>query len=144
MKFSRSHDVMYRVLLTVVIYILFAYSIYLFFAGHNKPGGGFIGGLMGGLSLMLVYLFFGRGKGKALMKVTYPILISIGLLLSLGMGMVGVFFGDEFFTQYFDYFQIPFLGEVELTTAVPFDLGIYIGVVGMAMAATVTIVEDAE
>ncbi|KMK77197.1 MnhB domain-containing protein [Alkalihalobacillus pseudalcaliphilus] len=142
MKFSRTHDVMYRVLLTIVIYILFSYSFYLFFAGHNEPGGGFIGGLMAGLSLMLVYLFFGQSKGKALMKVTYPILISLGLLLSIGVGMTGVFVGDAFFTQYFDYFDLPFLGEVELTTAVPFDLGIFLGVIGMAMAATVTIAED--
>lgn len=53
-----------------------------------------------------------------------------------------MFIGDPFLTQYFDYFDLPILGETELTTALPFDLGIYMVVVGIALVIILTIGED--
>lgn len=142
MRFSRSHDVMQRVLITVTIYFLVAFSFYLFFAGHNNPGGGFIGGLMTACAFILLYIVFDRKMANEYIRFTFPSMIAIGLLLSLGIGFIGPIVGDPFFTQYFDYFDLPFFGEVELTTAVPFDFGIFLVVVGMAMAATLNIAED--
>lgn len=142
MKYSRSHDIMQQVFMTVVIYLLLAFSFYLFFAGHNNPGGGFIGGLMTASAFILLYMIFGQNAARKIVRFAYPSLIAIGLLLSAGVGIIGLLAGDTFFTQYFDYVTIPFIGEVELTTAVPFDFGVYLVVVGMTMAATVTIAED--
>ncbi|MFP3490594.1 MnhB domain-containing protein, partial [Staphylococcus sp. SIMBA_130] len=42
----------------------------------------------------------------------------------------------------FDYFQFPIFGEVELTTALPFDLGVYLVVVGAALTIILAIAED--
>ncbi|MBM7838055.1 multicomponent Na+:H+ antiporter subunit B [Alkalihalobacillus xiaoxiensis] len=142
MKFSRSHDVMQRVLITITIYFLVAFSFYLFFAGHNNPGGGFIGGLMTASAFILIYLIFDRQVANRIIRFSFPGILATGLLISIAIGLIGPLIGDEMFSQYFDYFDLPFFGEVELTTAVPFDFGIYLVVVGMAMAATVTIAED--
>lgn len=37
---------------------------------------------------------------------------------------------------------MPLFGEVELTTALPFDLGVYLVVVGVALTIILTIAED--
>jgi multicomponent Na+:H+ antiporter subunit B len=64
------------------------------------------------------------------------------LLLAIVTGFGGLLVGDPYLTQYFEYYQIPILGETELTTALPFDLGIYLVVVGIALTIILTIAED--
>lgn len=144
MKYSRSHDVMQQVFMTGVICILFAFSLYLFFAGHNNPGGGFIAGLMTASAFALVYMIFGQATARQIMRFSYPVLIAVGILLAALTGSIGPLVGDPFFTHYFDYFTIPLIGEVELTTAVPFDFGVYLVVIGTTLAATLTIAEDGD
>ena len=142
MRYSRSHDVMQRVLLITTSYFVLAFSFYLVVAGHNNPGGGFIGGLTTACALAFIYLVFDREKTNEFFRFTFPGLISLGLLLSLGTGAIGFFINDAYLTQYFDYFDVPFFGEVELTTALPFDLGIYFVVVGAAMVIMLNIAAD--
>lgn len=142
MRYSRSHDVLQQVFMTGIICILFAFSLYLFFAGHNHPGGGFIAGLMTASAFALIYMIFGQSTARKVMRFSYPVLIALGILLAAATGMIGPLVGDPFFTHYFDYFTLPLIGEVELTTAVPFDFGVYMVVVGTTLAATVTIAED--
>ena len=36
-------------------------------------------------------------------------------------------------TTWYDYFDIPFIGEIELASALVFDLGVYITVVGATL-----------
>ena len=36
-------------------------------------------------------------------------------------------------TTWFDYFDIPFIGEIELASALVFDIGVYITVVGATL-----------
>ncbi|MFS0726025.1 Na(+)/H(+) antiporter subunit B [Paenibacillus sp. 1P07SE] len=142
MRYTREHDVMQRVWITVVICLLLAFSWYLFFAGHNRPGGGFIGGLMTASAIVLMYMFFGAKETERVLRLSYPVVISVGLLVAVTVGTIGLLAGDAFITQYFDYVTLPLLGKMELTTAIPFDFGVYLVVVGATMAATVTIAED--
>ena len=43
------------------------------------------------------------------------------------------FFNRPFLTSWFEYFDIPFVGKVELASAIAFDLGVYITVVGSTL-----------
>lgn len=142
-KPAHSNDILLHYLTRIVVIFVFSFSLYLFFAGHNQPGGGFIGGLMTACSVLLLYLNFDREKIKKAIPFAFTSFIAIGLMLSLGTGMWSMLFnGDPYLTHYFDYFQLPFFGEVELTSALPFDLGVYLIVVGIAMTITLTIAED--
>ena len=40
----------------VIFYVIMTGSIYLLFAGHNQPGGGFVGGLVAGAAISLRYI----------------------------------------------------------------------------------------
>ncbi|WP_026674606.1 Na(+)/H(+) antiporter subunit B [Alkalihalobacterium bogoriense] len=138
----KTNNVMLHTITRIVTFIILIFSVYLFFAGHNNPGGGFIGGLMTASALLLLYLGFDMGSIKKALPINFTTMIAAGLLISLLTGITSMFMGDPFLTQYFDYFQLPILGETELTTALPFDLGIYLVVVGIALLIILTIGED--
>ncbi|MFC0557976.1 Na(+)/H(+) antiporter subunit B [Halalkalibacter alkalisediminis] len=141
-KQIKSNDVMLHTLTRVVTFIILAFSVYLFFAGHNNPGGGFIGGLMTASALLLMYLGFDVKSMKKALPFNYTSMIAIGLLIAIATGVSSMLFGYPFLTQFFEYYQLPILGETELTTALPFDLGVYLVVVGIALTIILTIAED--
>jgi multicomponent Na+:H+ antiporter subunit B len=126
----------------LITLIVFAFSFYLFFAGHNSPGGGFIGGLMTASAILVLYLAFDRKKINKAIKFNFTTIIGVGLLLAVGTGMASMFFDYPFITHFFRNIHFPIFGEVELTTALPFDLGVYLVVVGAAMSIILTIAKD--
>ena len=117
----------------VIIHILLIFSIFLLLKGHNEPGGGFIAGLMASVSIVLVYLTYDIEPVKRFMPISYPAMIALGLFFATGMGLGGVVLGYPFLTQTFDYFQIPLVGEIELATALIFDIGVFLTVVGATL-----------
>ncbi|WP_020007820.1 Na(+)/H(+) antiporter subunit B [Salinicoccus albus] len=142
MKPIRPNDMMLQVTIRIVAIIIFAFSFYLLLAGHNSPGGGFIGGLMTASAILVLYLAFDVKSISKALPINFEMVIGLGLLLALGTGIVSMILGFPFLTQFFDYFQFPVYGEVELTTALPFDIGIYMVVVGAVMAIILRIEED--
>lgn len=53
------NDLILRTMTQLIAFILLGFSVYLFFAGHNSPGGGFIGGLMTAAAFILMYITYG-------------------------------------------------------------------------------------
>ena len=142
MRNSKPNNMMIQTAMRFITIIVFAFSFYLFFAGHNAPGGGFIGGLMTASAILVLYLAFDRKKMNKAIPIDYTVVIGIGLLLAVGTGVSSMLFDYPFLTQFFDYFYFPFFGEVELTTALAFDLGVYLVVVGAAMSIILVIAGD--
>lgn len=142
MKNSKPNDMMIQTSMRLITLIVFAFSFYLFFAGHNSPGGGFIGGLMTASAILVLYLAFDKKKINKAIRINYTTIIGVGLLLAVVTGMVSMFFDYPFLTHFFGYFHFPVFGEVELTTALPFDLGVYLVVVGAAMSIILAIAKD--
>ncbi len=61
-------SVVLEVVTRILFHTILVFSVYLLFSGHNEPGGGFAGGLVAGLALVLRYLAGGRyelGRGGA-------------------------------------------------------------------------------
>ncbi|MCC5892303.1 MULTISPECIES: Na(+)/H(+) antiporter subunit B [unclassified Exiguobacterium] len=138
----RASNLMLHSITRVVTFVLLAFSIYLFFAGHNNPGGGFIGGLMTASALLLMYLGFDMKRIKKALPFNFTTMIAVGLLVALFTGVSSMLFGYPFLTQFFDYYDLPVLGTTELSTALPFDLGIYLVVVAIALTIILAIAED--
>ncbi|MBM7633793.1 Na(+)/H(+) antiporter subunit B [Geomicrobium sediminis] len=138
----KTNNLLFIHITRVTAFLILALSIYLFFAGHNNPGGGFIGGLMLATSILLLYLTFDRRKINKMLPMNYANWIGAGILISLLTGLIGTIVGKPYLTQFFDYFTLPFFGEFELTTAVLFDFGIYLGVGGSALIIILAIAED--
>ena len=85
--------------LTVGLILL--YVVYIVLHGHISPGGGFAGGLIIALSFIHLMLAFGRKVAmKRLSEAKAAVLESIGALLFLLIGTLGLFTG-YFFLNYF-------------------------------------------
>jgi multicomponent Na+:H+ antiporter subunit A len=125
------------VVLEVVTRILFhtitVFSIYLLFSGHNEPGGGFAGGLVAGLALVLRYLAGGRYELGEAAPVAPGLLLGTGLLLAAGTGVAGLVLGAEVLQTAILETDLPVLGHVKLVTSLFFDTGVYLIVVGLVL-----------
>lgn len=136
------NDVILRSVTKVAIVIIFTFSIYLFFGGHHNPGGGFIGGLSVASGLVLLYLTFDIETVKKNIPIDFKKLAAFGVLLALLTGMSSLVVGKPFLNQSFGYFQLPIFGKTELATAVLFDVGVALAVIGTAVTIILSISED--
>jgi multicomponent K+:H+ antiporter subunit A len=59
--------------------------------------------------------------------------LALGLLLAAGVGVASWPFGRPFLTSAHGHIQLPLLGEIELASAMIFDLGVYIVVVTVVL-----------
>lgn len=114
----------------VLFYLVLVFSLYLFFRGHNHPGGGFAAGVMAASAVVIWALAFERTAALSLVPVQPRLIIGSGLLIIVGTGLGAVALGYPFLTQAFGHFHIPYLGDVELATATLFDLGVLLVVFG--------------
>lgn len=108
-------------------------SVFIFLRGHNLPGGGFIAGLITSVALILQYIACGSRWVSTRLPLDYSRLAGLGVLIAGLTGLGAWFFGFPFLTSAFGHFHIPLVGEIELATAMLFDLGVYFTVVGATL-----------
>ncbi|MBA6253669.1 MULTISPECIES: monovalent cation/H+ antiporter subunit A [unclassified Colwellia] len=108
-------------------------SFYIFLRGHNLPGGGFIAGLVTSVAFILQYIAHGSAWISTRLTINYRKIIASGIAIATLTGVGSWFFGRPFMTTWFDYFDIPIIGKIELASALIFDLGVYITVVGATL-----------
>lgn len=122
-------DVSTRVLFPSMV----AISFYFFFAGHNAPGGGFAGGLVAALALILRYLAGGRAELDETLPIDAGRTMGTGLFLSAVAVVAPMFFGHPPLTSGYTSPEIPLIGKVSLPSALVFDAGVYLIVVGLTL-----------
>jgi len=115
------------------LHTLLLVSLYLLFAGHNQPGGGFAGGLVASAALCLRYVAAGTSSLDRSLPVPAPALLGTGLLLAIGTGTVPLLLGDQFMESAIWQVDLPVFGHVKFTSVFVFDTGVYLVVLGMAM-----------
>jgi multicomponent Na+:H+ antiporter subunit A len=126
-------SVVLEVVTRVLFHTILVFSIYLLFSGHNEPGGGFAGGLVAGLALVLRYLAGGRYELGEAAPVDPGLLLGAGLLFSGGTGVAGLMLGAEVLQTAILETTLPVLGDVKLVTSLFFDMGVYLIVVGLVL-----------
>jgi multicomponent K+:H+ antiporter subunit A len=130
---AERYPLMLRVLSQPLLPLALLVSAYLFLRGHNAPGGGFIAGLVTGTAMLLQYVAQGSAWATARLPWNYTRVIAAGLLVATATGLASWAFGAPFLTSTFGYVTWPVVGEFELASAMLFDLGIYLAVVGVVM-----------
>ncbi|MCY1338069.1 Na(+)/H(+) antiporter subunit A [compost metagenome] len=108
-------------------------AVFIFLRGHNLPGGGFIAGLITSVALILQYIACGTRWVRTRLPLNYARLAGLGVLVAGLTGLGSWAFGYPFLTSSFGHFHIPLVGEIELATAMLFDLGVYLTVVGATL-----------
>ena len=127
------HPLMLRVISQTLLPLALLVSFFIFIRGHNLPGGGFIAGLITSVAIIQQYIANGVTWIKPRLYLNYQWLIGSGLLIALTTGLGSWLFGQPFLTSWFDHFHLPLVGEFELASAMIFDLGVYLTVVGATL-----------
>lgn len=120
-------------LMQVLAPMVAATSIYLYLRGHNAPGGGFIGGLVLAVPLLIQYVLQGARSVESRMGFDFIRTIGLGVVLALASGAASMLLGVPFLTSGHLQLQLPLIGELELPSAMAFDTGVYLVVFGAAM-----------
>jgi multicomponent Na+:H+ antiporter subunit A len=126
-------SVVLEVLTRILFHSIVVFSVFLLFSGHNQPGGGFAGGLVAGLALVLRYLAGGRYELGEAAPVDPGLLLGAGLLFAGVTGVGGLVLGGEVLQTAILETDVPVLGHVKLVTSLFFDTGVYLIVVGLVL-----------
>lgn len=129
------HPMMLVAASRIVLPLTLAVGIYLFLRGHNQPGGGFIAALVVAVAFLVQYLAAGFDWSDARKPFAEHSLIGWGVLVAMATGLGAMAFGLPFLTSWFDYFSLPLIGTFELASAMAFDAGVFLTVVGAVMLA---------
>ena len=113
---------------------ILTFSIYLVFAGHNRPGGGFAGGLVAGVLVALLAAGGGLDAVKRLIPIRSTALLGLGLSLAAATGFGSMIGGGAFLESGYVEFEVPLVGTVKAVSATLFDIGVYLTVVGMSLS----------
>ena len=128
-----------QVIASMLLPVAIMLSIYFYLRGHNLPGGGFIAGLIFAIALILQYVAFGQARAEASIKLDYGKWVGWGLLAAGLTGIGSWLLGFPFLTSAFKYFSLPLIGAVPIASAMFFDLGVFLCVIGGTMLALATI-----
>jgi multicomponent K+:H+ antiporter subunit A len=110
-------------------------TLYIFLRGHNLPGGGFIAGLLVAIAFLLQYLAGGLAFADARLRFDCARLIGGGLAVAAATGLVSMALGFPFLTSAYTYVTTGFVEPFELASAMVFDFGILLVVVGTVLLA---------
>ncbi|PSQ48195.1 sodium:proton antiporter [Halobacteriales archaeon SW_6_65_15] len=134
----------------IVVPIILVLAISLLLQGHNLPGGGFIGGVLTTVAFGLVYVAYGldyldvgvlgrevepgTGVFEHRTVTAFQRLFVVGLAVVIGSGFGALAFDEPFLSQTFTIVEhVPIYHEIELATALVFDVGVYLVVVGVLL-----------
>ena len=140
MRRSLILDTTVRLVFDVVI----VFSVYLLFAGHNQPGGGFVGGLVAAAAIALRYVAGGIDEVRNLMPMRPPMFLALGLGLAAASAFVPLMFGGAPLDHDAVEWELALLGKVKATSATIFDTGVYLVVVGLILMLFEALGDDAE
>jgi multicomponent Na+:H+ antiporter subunit A len=129
----RHRSLVLEVATRLIFPVMMVLSAYFFFAGHNTPGGGFAGGLMAGLALVLRYLAGGRYELGETLPLDAGKILGAGLTLAAGTAAASLLVGAPALSSALIEVDVPVLGTVKFVTAIFFDLGVYLVVVGLVL-----------
>ncbi len=114
-------------------------AVYFYLRGHNAPGGGFVAGLIVGTALTLQYMANGIEWAKSRLVPDYRPVVGLGVLVAGGTGLAAWVFGAHFLSHTFAHVHLPIVGEFELASAMLFEGGIFLAVVGTVLLVLVGI-----
>lgn len=129
----------------LLVALLLLFSVFMLLRGHNLPGGGFIGGLIGAVGFVVYAIACGSKDARAALRVPPEDLAMVGLGLALLGGLMAALFGEAFFTG-----QWLFIGATEDSKGLPissvllFDIGVYLVVMGSILTLVFALEEEGD
>lgn len=122
----------FRTVVRFLFFLINVLAVYLLLRGHNLPGGGFIGGLASGISVVLLGLALGVEELHRVLRLDSVRVAVAGLVVATLTGTAPLVVGRPFLEHFqFHLTGVPLLGEVHVGTPLLFDVGVFLVVVGV-------------
>ncbi|MBZ0069539.1 MAG: monovalent cation/H+ antiporter subunit A [Thiobacillus sp.] len=128
-----THPTIMATLTQILLPLALLVAVFILLRGHNQPGGGFIAGLITAVALIVQYLANGTHWTHQRMPSDSHPLIAWGLAIAAGTGLASWWFGAPFLTSTYGHLHWPMVGDFELASAMAFDLGVFLVVVGATL-----------
>jgi multisubunit Na+/H+ antiporter MnhB subunit len=122
-----------------VFHTAIVFAVFLLFAGHNAPGGGFVGGLVAGAALTLRHIEGGADELRRLVRVDPIVLLGVGLTIVIATAVAPWFVGNELLESGKVEVDVPVIGTLKTTSALPFDIGVFVVVVALISTILATL-----
>ena len=137
------NTLIFRTLAPVITVTMIVFSIFVMLRGHNEPGGGFIGGLIGASAIAIYGIAAGPAAVRVAMRVDPLVIAGFGVLLAGLSGMVSLVYGVPYLTGIWTHLQLGEAGAA-LSTPMIFDIGVYFVVFGTISAIGLALEDDGE
>ncbi len=122
--------------------LLLLFSIFILLRGHYLSGGGFVGGLVASIAFVLHAFAHGFDEARKIFRFNPGALIPFGLLLCVTMGILPMFIDAPFLMGLWLEQSFPVIGSVG--TALFFDIGVFLVVIGVTLTILFTISESVQ
>ncbi|MGK7392458.1 MAG: MnhB domain-containing protein [Candidatus Cyclobacteriaceae bacterium M2_1C_046] len=123
--------------------VILIFSLYVLFRGHNAPGGGFIGGLLGGAGILFYAMAYYHTNILNGLIVRPKLLLITGSILLFLSVTISLFTGGEILSAIWGEIDL-WVVQVKLGTPILFDTGVYLVVMGAFLMITISILEELE
>lgn len=131
------------IILDVVISLVFhsalMLALFLLFSGHNRPGGGFVGGLVAGAAICLRYVAGGLDEVKQTVRLRPWPLVGVGLLFATVTSVVPLLAGGQMLEHGTVDIDLGPVGVLHASSTLTFDIGVALVVVGMVLMLLVSL-----
>jgi multicomponent Na+:H+ antiporter subunit B len=122
----------------LLVALMLVFSIFMLLRGHNEPGGGFIGGLVAAIAFSLYALATDAAGVRRALRIDPRVIAATGLGIAVASGFVGLFVdGAPFLTGQWIVSE-----DLKVGTPLPFDIGVYLVVVGAVLTVVLGIKEQ--
>ncbi len=128
----------------ILVALLLVFSVFMLLRGHNLPGGGFIGGLLGATAFIVYAIACGTAEARKALRVSPEGLAMVGLGVALVAGLISALTGDPFFTgQWYwvggDSYET---AAFSINSVLVFDVGVYMVVFGGILSLILMLEEE--
>ena len=128
----------------LLVGLVLVFSIWLLLRGHNEPGGGFIGGLVGATGFILYAIAHGCRATREALRVEPQTIAMVGLAVALGAGLYPLALGEAAFQGKWAFFGDYASGGAgfPFSNVLVFDVGVYLVVLGSVMTLVLALEEE--
>lgn len=130
-------NIILRKTLSLIWRLLIIYSIYFLLRGHNEPGGGFIGGLLCALGILLRGYITASKKLEDKLMAYFPRLLGFSLLIFIAIILLPSLLGQEVLKGIWTTVWLPIAGK--FSSVLVFDLLVYLVVAASAVYANLAL-----
>lgn len=128
----------------LLVPLLLVFSVFMLLRGHNLPGGGFIGGLLGATAFIVYSIACGTAEARRALRVQPETVAMVGLGIALLAGLIAAPFGEALFTgQWFwvggDSYDT---AVIKPNSIIVFDVGVYLVVFGGILSMILALEEE--